>query len=84
MIDPPHFVAEDIDELALKEGEFVGAEQCDGCGNATYEIQVRMIQPGVRQYEAVCKVDPTDDVQHPAPCGAAYSIRIWDEEEVVF
>lgn len=85
-IDPPHFVAEDLDELEGREGEFLGAEQCDGCGNSTYEIRVRMIQPGVRQFEAVCAVDPTDadEFRHSDPCGTAYPIRIWDDELVVF
>jgi len=85
-IDPPHFVAEDITDLEDKEGEYIGAEQCDGCGNSCYQIHVRMIQPGVRQYEAVCAVDPDDDPEfrHPDPCGTAYRITIWDENEVVF
>jgi hypothetical protein len=85
-IDPPHFVAEDLDELVEKEGEYVGAEQCDGCGNSTYLIRVRIIQPGVRQFEAVCAVDPDDDPEfaHPAPCGTAYQIKLWDEDLVVF
>lgn len=84
--DPPSFVAEDADELAEREGEYLSAGQCDGCGNGTYQLRVRMIQPGVRQYEAVCAVDPTDDEEfrHPAPCGTAYRVRIWDEEEVEF
>ena len=85
-IYPPHFVAEDLEALEEKEGEFIGAEQCDGCGNSTYLIQVRMIQPGVRQFEAVCKVDPSDDPEfaHTDPCGTAYPIKIWDEDLVAF
>lgn len=85
-IDPPQFVAYDIDELAEKEGEYVSAGQCDGCGNGTYQVRVRMIQPGVRQFEAVCATDPTDDPEfaHPAPCGAAYPIRIYDDEAVTY
>jgi hypothetical protein len=68
------------------EGDFIGAGQCDGCGNATYQIQVRMIAPGTRQFEAVCKADPDDDPEfmHPDPCGTAYRITIWDEEQVEF
>lgn len=85
-IDPPHFVAEDLEELEEKEGEWLGAEQCDGCGNSTYQIRVRMIQPGVRQFEAVCAADPDDDPEfrHSDPCGTAYKISIWDEDLVVF
>lgn len=84
--DPPQFVAEDYDELQGKEGEFIAGEQCDGCGNASYQIRVRMIQAGVRQYEAVCAVDPDDDPEfaHTAPCGTAYPIKIWDEDLVAF
>jgi hypothetical protein len=85
-IDPPHFVAEDIDALEELEGSFVGGEQCDGCGNHSYQVRVRMIQPGVRQFEAVCAVDPDEspEFRHPEPCGTAYPITIWDEDEVVF
>jgi hypothetical protein len=84
--DPPKFVAEDLEELESIEGEFIGGGQCDGCGNHSYQVRVRMIQPGVRQFEAVCAVDPTDDPEfiHPEPCGTAYPIRIWDEDLVEF
>lgn len=85
-IDPPHFVAEDLQELEEKLGEFIGAEQCDGCGNSTYLITSRLIQPGVRQFEAVCMADPDEDPEfrHPDPCGTHYPIKIWDEDLVVF
>jgi len=45
-----------------------------------------MIAPGTRQFEAVCKADPDDDPEfmHPDPCGTAYRITIWDEEQVEF
>jgi len=84
--DPPHFVAEDLDELEAREGELIGGEQCDGCGNHSYQIRVRMIQPGVRQYEAVCAVDPDESSEftHTDPCGTAYRITIWDDDLVVF
>lgn len=80
-IDPPHFVAEDLNELQEKVGEFVNGEQCDGCGNSVYEIR----EGKYGQYEAVCAVeDPEGEFAHPAPCGHAYRITIWDEGEVVF
>lgn len=84
--EPPKFVAEDLDALEALEDGFIGGGQCDGCGNSSYRVRVRMIQPGVRQFEAVCAVDPTDDPEfaHPAPCGAAYPIKIWDDDEVEF
>ena len=86
-IDPPQFVAENIDDLADLVGSFVGAEQCDGCGNHTY--QIRQQGPTVaygQTYVAVCAVDPHDDPEfhHPAPCGTAYPIKLWDEDLVVF
>lgn len=85
-IDPPHFVAETYDDLKDMEGEFIGAEQCDGCGNSVYHVEVRMIAPGTKQYIAKCADDPSDDREfaHPDPCGAEYRISIWDEEQVVF
>lgn len=88
-IDPPQCVAGDYDELKELEGEFIGGPQCDGCGCATYMVEVRLIMPGVRQYEAVCKADPDDvdengDPIHPAPCGTRYLINIWDEDLVTF
>ena len=46
--DPPKFVAETGDDLADMEGDFIGAGQCDGCGNATYQIQVRMSDGSVK------------------------------------
>jgi hypothetical protein len=84
--DPPKFVAEDLDSLKEREGDFIGGGQCDGCGNACYQVRVRLIQPGVRQFEAVCAVDPSDDDEftHSDPCGNAYRITIWDEDLVEF
>ena len=82
--DPPQFVAENYDDLQDMEGEYIGGGQCDGCGSAVYQIRVRMIQPGVRQYEAVCCNDPDDEFQHPEPCGTAWPISIWDEDLVAF
>jgi hypothetical protein len=84
--DPPHFVAETGEDLAAMEGDYIGGEQCDGCGNHSYQVRVRMIQPGVRQYEAVCAADPGEDAEfrHPEPCGTAYRITIWDDDLVTF
>jgi hypothetical protein len=84
--DPPKFVAETVDDLAEMVGEYVGAGQCDGCGNATYRVDLRMIQPGVRQFVAICEADPDDDPEskHPDPCGTEYRITIWEEDQVEF
>ena len=85
-IDPPQFVAETLDDLVELEGTFIGGEQCDGCGNHSYEVQVKMIAPGTRQFVAVCKTDPdeSEEFRHPEPCGAVYRITIWDEDLVQF
>jgi len=85
-IDPPHFVAETYDDLKAMEGDFIGGEQCDGCGNHSYQVRARVLNPGTLQYEAVCAIDPdeSDEFRHPDPCGTAYPIRIWDEDDVVF
>lgn len=85
-IEPPHFVAETYDDLQEMEGDFIGGEQCDGCGNHSYQIRVRLIAPGTRQYEAVCATDPdeSDEFKHPEPCGHAWPIKLWDEDLVTF
>lgn len=85
-IDPPHFVCMEYEELKDMAGQFIGGEQCDGCGNSSYQIRFRIIAPGTRQYFAKCAVDPTDDPEfrHTDPCGNEYSISIYDEDEVVF
>ncbi len=84
--DPPKFVAESADDLIEMEGDFIGDGQCDGCGNATYQIERRQIAPGTAQYIAVCRRDPDDDPEfaHPDPCGTEYRITIWDEDLVEF
>lgn len=85
-VDPPHFVAETVDELAEMEGQYLSAEQCDGCGNHTYRVEVRMIAPGTRQFEARCAVDPdaSTEFQNSDPCSTVYPITIWDDDLVVF
>jgi hypothetical protein len=86
-IDPPRFVAESYDDLADLVGGFIGAEQCDGCGNSTYIIRARTTTPdGPATYVAVCAVDPSDDPEfrHADPCGASYPIGTWDEDLVTF
>ena len=90
-IDPPHFVAECYDDLDDMVGDFVGAEQCDGCGNHSYEIRRRLTYPetserGRYTYVAVCALDPDEpeEFRHPEPCGTSYPIGVYDEDLVVF
>lgn len=67
-IDPPRFLGETRDDLAGRVGEYVGAGQCDNCGNATYRIAELGVSSG---YAAICDTDPDDDPEfrHPEPCG---------------
>lgn len=87
-IDPPHFVAETYEELADKAGEFIGGEQCDGCGNSTYRITaVGAGSPRpIAGFSAICAVDPTDpeDQRHSAPCGRGWPIFPAEEDDVCF
>jgi hypothetical protein len=88
-IGPPQFVAEDLEELSEKLGEYVSAEQCDGCGNPCYRIERRndpLLKLPDGHYLAVCAVDPDepDEFKHTAPCGSRYAITVWDDEQVVF
>jgi hypothetical protein len=82
-IDPPQFVAETIDELAERVGEYIGGGPCDGCGNYSYQIRA---DARLGRYVAVCAADPDEDpeVRHPDPCGTAYPIQVWDEDLVAF
>lgn len=82
-VDPPHFVGEDLGEVAEKVGSFVPGEQCDGCGNSSY--QIRVSDTASSGYVAVCAVDPDEiEFKHPEPCGSEYRIAYWGEDEVVF
>jgi len=81
--DPPKFVAEDLDGLEEREGEYIGGGQCDGCGSAVFQIRARRIDNWA-QWEAVCCNDPDDEFQHPDPCGAIYPITVWDDDLVEF
>jgi len=82
-IDYPHFVAEDLGSLRDLVGGFVGAEQCDGCGNSTYRVE-RL--GTLDSFVARCAVDSTDDPEfiHPAPCGTTYPILSYTADKVVF
>lgn len=84
--DHPHFVAEDGDELASKLGEFLPGEQCDGCGNHSYRLDVQRGESGHLHYYAVCAVDPddSDEFRHDSPCGSLYPVHRYRSSEVVF
>jgi len=81
-IDGPHFVAETEEDLDGMLGGFVGAEQCDGCGNSVYHIECGK----KRGFVAVCAMDPSDDpeFQHTEPCGARYPITLSLAGKTVF
>jgi hypothetical protein len=82
--DDPIFIAETYEDLQEKEGDYIGGPQCESCGNWTYQIQVKLINPGTKQYFAKCIADPAMDEQHGAECGAEYNIGIYEDREVVF
>lgn len=80
--DPPHFVAETLDDALDLTESFIGGEQCDGCGNHTYEVQ--LLTSG--RLVAVCKTDPdeSEEFRHPEPCGHQWPITLWEEDLVAF
>ena len=47
-VDPPHFIAENEEQLYERRGEIVGGEQCDSCGNSAYRIKERIANPIAR------------------------------------
>jgi len=79
--DYPHFVAEDVEDVHNKLGEYIGGEQCDGCGNHSYRVETAH-----GAFYAVCAVDPDEDHEfvHLDPCGARYPIQIYTADEVTF
>lgn len=91
-IDPPHFVAENLDELAERVGDLISGEQCDNCGNSCYRIErVGHGSPEpIYGFSARCVTDPDlgpgpdNDEGQFTGCGRGYPISVWDEEEVVF
>lgn len=89
-VDPPAAVAEDVDGLKELEGSFVGAEQCDSCGNASYRIErrERARADGTVQtrWVAVCAADPDEDPEfvHPSPCGREWWLGLRYEYECTF
>lgn len=85
-IDPPHAITETREELEELVGSFVGAEQCDGCGNSIYRIIREEWRRDGFIYLAKCALDPTDDpeFQHADPCGAEWPIASYPVSECVF
>jgi hypothetical protein len=79
-VDPPQFVAEDVEYLDSMVGGFISGEQCDGCGNSSYRVETAH-----GKYSAVCEVPLySHEFQHPAPCGCRYAITTYDDSEVTF
>jgi len=74
-VDPPHFIAENEEQLYERRGEIVGGEQCDSCGNSAYRIVIGSAGPSY----AVCFTDVDDEVSREhGGCGAEYPIR-WEQ-----
>jgi len=81
-VDPPQFVAETEEDLDGKIGEYLGLEQCDGCGNHTFRVA-----PGnKRGFVVVCETDPNGDPEfrHPEPCGHRWPVRLERAGDTVF
>jgi hypothetical protein len=82
-IDPPQFVGESAEDVADRLGEWIGADQCDCCGNSVYEITEDVPQSG--RFYAVCVEDPDDEVSRQfGGCGNRYPIRRLPAREVQF
>jgi hypothetical protein len=77
----PQFVAEA--ESDITEGDWFGLEQCDGCGNNTYQA----VMHGGRWFLR-CTWDPNGlyarEGVGPFACGAEWPVYRRPAEEVVF
>lgn len=76
--DYPHFVAEDFDELQEKDGDDIGAEQCDRCGSFGPDGE-----PVGYTIDAKRGVVRCDGFMGDTPCGAEYPIQTRLADEVV-
>jgi hypothetical protein len=91
-IDPPQFVAEDIEELLAKVGEDWSGEQCDSCGNCLYIIKhdPAFELDRVRKHNVAnafyveCTRDDDEDLPEGVGCGTEYRLRWYDESQVCF
>lgn len=92
-IDPPQFIAEDLEELEAKVGEEWGGEQCDNCGNSLYIIGrdytfERRNHPRAFFVKCVPDHDMWQDAGQEIPegvgCGTEYRLAWYREEEVQF
>ena len=98
--EPPHFVAEDYDELRSMDKDFAG-EQCQNCGGAAYTIErnpVILKRDDIPlAWQARCSGNPDDAEQLEADgadpevietvrngCGATYFLKALPAGEVVF
>jgi hypothetical protein len=74
-VDPPQFIAEDMDSL-LEEfpGEW-GGEQCDSCGCCAYTVEINVRNPKypasdlIQNWQVRCSGDP-DRAREYAEAGA--------------
>jgi hypothetical protein len=95
-VDPPQFVAEDLE--SLEPGEWSG-EQCDSCGCCAYTIERNEAFPAdfIQGWQARCCGDAdearrwADEGADPAQveairtgCGAVYDLRYEPESRVAF
>jgi hypothetical protein len=98
-VDPPQYVADDIEDLLDRSSRFWSGEQCDSCGCCAYVIeravdyssgsvygwQVRCCgEPDTaREYEAMGADQAQVDAVRTG-CGATYRLGWYHESQVQF
>ena len=71
--DLPQYIALDNEDLASKDGQRIGLEQCDECGCDIYRIHGRYV---------VCDGADYGNGETREGCGTRYAIRKYCESEV--
>jgi hypothetical protein len=98
-VDPPQFVAEDLDDLFDMVGQEWAGEQCDNCGNSLYTVRfdsANFEADKVKRHQAAlafyveCTPDKDlwerngQEIPEGVGCGTQYRLRWYHENEVAF
>jgi hypothetical protein len=89
-VDPPQFVAETTEDLAMMDGEVMHLEQCDRCGNIAYRVDADGLERSdgtiaVANAFVVCVEDADSEISRQfGGCGAQYPIRLRPTRRVAF